>query len=35
MLIKKLAAASWSDRIFDLVVYVAITVVTIATLYPF
>lgn len=35
MLTKKLAAASWSDRIFDLVVYVAITVVTIATLYPF
>lgn len=35
MLNKKLAAASWSDRIFDLVVYVAITVVTIATLYPF
>ncbi|KWX76177.1 sugar ABC transporter permease [Paenibacillus riograndensis] len=35
MLSKKLAAASWSDRIFDLVVYVAITVVTIATLYPF
>lgn len=35
MLNKKMAAASWSDRIFDLVVYVAITVVTIATLYPF
>ncbi|MEK5491963.1 carbohydrate ABC transporter permease [Paenibacillus sp. FSL R7-0297] len=35
MLIKKLAAASWSDRIFDLVVYIAITVVTVATLYPF
>ncbi|ASA21522.1 carbohydrate ABC transporter permease [Paenibacillus donghaensis] len=35
MLSKKLAAAPWSDRIFDLVVYVAITVVTIATLYPF
>ena len=34
-MIKKLAAASWSDRIFDLVVYLAITVVTIATLYPF
>ncbi|MEK5254714.1 carbohydrate ABC transporter permease [Paenibacillus sp. FSL F4-0125] len=35
MLSKKLAAVSWSDRIFDLVVYVAITVVTIVTLYPF
>ncbi|WP_379127414.1 carbohydrate ABC transporter permease [Paenibacillus sp. sgz500958] len=35
MLIKKLAATSWSDRIFDVVVYAAITVVTIATLYPF
>lgn len=35
MLSKKLAAASWSDRIFDLVVYVVITFVTIATLYPF
>ncbi|MHA6530557.1 carbohydrate ABC transporter permease [Paenibacillus sp. BAC0078] len=35
MLSKKLAAASWSDRIFDLVVYVVITIVTIATLYPF
>ncbi|NQX45122.1 carbohydrate ABC transporter permease [Paenibacillus tritici] len=35
MRIKKLAAASWSDRIFDLVVYLAITVVTVATLYPF
>lgn len=34
-MIKKLAAASWSDRIFDLVVYLAITVVTVATLYPF
>ncbi|MEK3660359.1 carbohydrate ABC transporter permease [Paenibacillus sp. FSL F4-0236] len=35
MLSKKLAAVSWSDRIFDLVVYIAITVVTIVTLYPF
>ncbi|WP_340024732.1 carbohydrate ABC transporter permease [Paenibacillus sp. FSL K6-1096] len=35
MSMKKLAAASWSDRIFDLVVYLAITVVTVATLYPF
>ncbi|WP_339315090.1 carbohydrate ABC transporter permease [Paenibacillus sp. FSL R10-2734] len=35
MLSKRLAAVSWSDRIFDLVVYIAITVVTIATLYPF
>lgn len=35
MLKKNLAAAPLSDRIFDLVVYVAITVVTIATLYPF
>lgn len=32
---KKLAAASWSDRLFDLVVYTAVTAVTIATLYPF
>ncbi|GGG01258.1 sugar ABC transporter permease [Paenibacillus albidus] len=32
---KKLTAAPWSDRIFDLVVYVAITMVTIVTLYPF
>ncbi|MEK3982764.1 carbohydrate ABC transporter permease [Paenibacillus sp. FSL K6-3166] len=35
MLSKKLATVSWSDRIFDLVVYIAITVVTIVTLYPF
>ncbi|AIQ23968.1 carbohydrate ABC transporter permease [Paenibacillus sp. NPDC058367] len=35
MLSKKLAAVSWSDRIFDLVVYIAVTVVTIVTLYPF
>ncbi|MBT2291566.1 carbohydrate ABC transporter permease [Paenibacillus albidus] len=32
---KKLAATPWSDRIFDLVVYVAITMVTVVTLYPF
>lgn len=32
---KKMAAASWPDRLFDLVVYTAVTVVTIATLYPF
>ncbi|MFP4976763.1 carbohydrate ABC transporter permease [Paenibacillus sp. CN-4] len=32
---KKLAAVSWPDRLFDLVVYTAVTVVTIATLYPF
>lgn len=31
----KLAAVSFSDRIFDLVVYLTITLVTIATLYPF
>lgn len=35
MLSKKLSATSWQDRLFDLVVYVAITIVTIATLYPF
>lgn len=35
MLSKKLATVSWSDRVFDLVVYIAITVVTIVTLYPF
>ncbi|MGE7610548.1 carbohydrate ABC transporter permease [Paenibacillus sp. NPDC101420] len=35
MLSKKLAAVSWSDRIFDLVVYIAVTLVTIVTLYPF
>ena len=32
---KKLTDTPWSDYIFDIVVYVAITVVTIATLYPF
>lgn len=31
----KLTAASWSDRIFDIVVYVVVTTVTIVTLYPF
>ncbi|ULO08004.1 carbohydrate ABC transporter permease [Paenibacillus sp. 19GGS1-52] len=35
MLSKKLSTTSWQDRLFDLVVYVAITIVTIATLYPF
>ncbi|WP_058303601.1 carbohydrate ABC transporter permease [Gorillibacterium timonense] len=35
MKMKRLAATSWSDRIFDLAVYLVITVVTIATLYPF
>lgn len=32
---KKLSDTPWSDHILDIVVYVAITVVTIATLYPF
>ncbi|MEO3944251.1 carbohydrate ABC transporter permease [Gorillibacterium sp. CAU 1737] len=35
MRMKRMAAMSWSDRIFDLAVYLVITVVTIATLYPF
>ncbi|MDQ0192132.1 carbohydrate ABC transporter permease [Paenibacillus wynnii] len=35
MKIKKISGTPWSDHIFDLVVYFAITVVTIATLYPF
>lgn len=35
MLTKKFADTPWSDHIFDIVVYFAITLVTVATLYPF
>jgi putative aldouronate transport system permease protein len=35
MVKRKLTSTPWQDRIFDLVVYVAIIVVTIVTLYPF
>ena len=31
----KLSRASWSDRIFDIVVYVILGIVTVITLYPF
>ncbi|MCL6601823.1 MAG: carbohydrate ABC transporter permease [Paenibacillus sp.] len=35
MITKKFADTPWSDHIFDIVVYFAITLVTVATLYPF
>ncbi|KGE20453.1 carbohydrate ABC transporter permease [Paenibacillus wynnii] len=35
MFTKKFSDTPWSDHVFDIVVYFAITVVTIATLYPF
>jgi len=35
MITKKFSGTPWSDHLFDIIVYIAITVVTIATLYPF
>jgi len=35
MMSSKLSRASWPDRIFDIVIYVILAIVTVVTLYPF